>query len=168
MTALDLIDDLFAEARAPHARGLIRRPCAVCGLSTRMPVTGARLCDGCRADPSMTAARVAAQLAAAEQACADAWDRWHADVAHADEATRARYARFSAAQEELAQAATVARVTELARTQRERPADTALAVLIRGELAYQDAHQRWEERRAWAARARDELEDLLNEQEHTR
>lgn len=145
----------------------IRRPCAVCSLSMRMPVAAPKLCEHCRKDLSATRRRVIDAVDAAERHAEQALECWEANIAHADPTTQGRYQRFRLAQADPGQASTVQRVVAQALAQKEHPNDVALATLIRGQLAYADATQQWMERRTWADRAWIEIEDAddLIEQE---
>lgn len=95
------IDDLFAApARRPAVKRTARITCRVCECSATVPIDApAKLCTLCAEDLDRTTAHITARYDAAAGRHHDAWERLDADVAHADEATVARWQRYLAALE---------------------------------------------------------------------
>lgn len=78
-----------------------RITCRVCDRREDVPISSSGLlCALCRADLDATEQHIRETLTATEQTLGDAWARWDADLAHADEADRERYQKVSAAQKE--------------------------------------------------------------------
>jgi len=105
MTQLTLdqeVDAFWAEKpQRPAAPQTARITCRVCDKPAEVPIlSSGLLCTLCRADLDATERHIRETLAAAEQALHAAWERWDADLAHADTADRERYQKVCAAQAE--------------------------------------------------------------------
>lgn len=155
MTDLSYIDDLFAAARHPaHAPRLARITCRVCERAAQVPADAAGLlCPPCRENLATTRAHVQHCLQATAQRCEALWTQLEADVAHADEATLARWHRF---QDAVMSGDAAVRTTE--DRVRARQVAGPFADLIARWIAYQDAHQALARATRWAQAAGDELD----------
>lgn len=115
---------------------------------------GVLLCADCRANPEAAAAHVAYVLAAAERRAAKAFERLDADLACADDGTRARYDNWCEAPQ------ADPRVVQTNEAARAGLVTSSLLTLVRARLAWNDASAQYEAAQKWASRARAELEAL--------
>jgi hypothetical protein len=91
-------DDLFAEQTTMLQPSRTKRiTCCACGLPAEVPAEAPNLCELCKGDLDRTDELIAGRHHAALWAAQDAWERLDADVAHADDTTRARWEAFQKA-----------------------------------------------------------------------
>lgn len=145
-------DELFGARRAPLP-ATARITCRVCIRPAEVPLdTAGLLCGLCREDTAAALVHVRTVASGALWATEEAWMRLEADVAHADETTRARWNAY--------QDAITAGDPRVAATEAAVRAGRAgsFADLVSRWLAYQDAHRRLIEVERWRALALEELE----------
>lgn len=148
-------NDLFIEQTTMMAPERTQRvTCRACDLPTEVSIIAPRLCPECAGDLDATMERVTGRTHAALWRAQDAWERLDADVAHADEATLARW-----------------HVYQLAVTNNDpRAAETErmvmggikgdFAALVRRWVAWKDALAQMGEAQKWAELARAEVEAM--------
>lgn len=148
-------DDADLFATPPPDRGaplLIRVVCAVCTKPCQIPILAdGKLCDLCRADLDATAAHITEMRRLADERTGQAWDRWTADLAHADAADRERYDRIEAQREAADFAQRLAKARRLP--------DWASAVALWDlRSTFDQAASHLDRVRGWAEGAKEEVE----------
>lgn len=148
-----MMDDLFTMQTAIlDAPRLVRVTCRACRLTAEVAIdAAARLCPACLADIPATVAHLRAQEAAAFWRVDEAWWAFDAALAHADEATQARWGAYM-------DAGDGPQVQETRRRVRAGLVAGPLADLIRAHVAWLDAHAQLVEMERWRHEALAELE----------
>lgn len=143
-------DDIFTVVLEPPQTARIT--CRVCNRPATVAIDApARLCALCGADVPATVAHVQTTYAAALARVDDAWARFDADMAQADEGTATRWAAYM-------DAGDAPQVLETRRKVRAGLVVGPLAVLIAAHSAWLDAHAQLVECGSWRNEALAELE----------